>query len=37
VDWVKQNPRQSIVAPSLFAEDFRKEVANAMEEAALAG
>jgi hypothetical protein len=32
-----QNPQQSIVAPSLFAEDSGEEVADAMEDAAFMG
>jgi hypothetical protein len=34
---VTQNPQMSIVAPSLLAEDSGEEMADAVEEAALAG
>jgi hypothetical protein len=34
---VVQNPQQSIVAPSLLAEDAGEEVADAMEDAAFIG
>jgi hypothetical protein len=37
MDWMLQKPQHSIVAFSLFAEDFGKEVANAVEETALVG
>jgi hypothetical protein len=37
LDWMVQNPQQSIVAPSLLAEDSGEEVADAMEDAAFIG
>src|ERR1700736_564329 len=33
LDWLMQNSQQSIVAPSLLAEDSGEEAANAMEDA----
>jgi hypothetical protein len=33
LDWLMQNSRQSIVAPSLLAEDSREEAADAVEDA----
>jgi hypothetical protein len=37
LDWLMQNSQQSIVAPSLPAEDSGEEAANAMEDAGLIG
>jgi hypothetical protein len=37
LDWLMQNSQQSIVAPSLLAEDSRKEAPDAVEDATLVG
>jgi hypothetical protein len=37
LNWLMQNSQQSIVAPSLLAEDSGEEAADAMEDATLIG